>query len=111
MVERWVYLGNPSAQLIVRLATGEAIQVLIQNSGDEVPYSQGTPVTIHLPSEALPARCRIPASATSRRRMRRRQPSWPRARRSNRPFPSSRRKAGIQGPPVLLVALDSAFAE
>src|SRR5207237_1222523 len=28
MVERWVYLGN-AVQLIVRLATGEAIQVLI----------------------------------------------------------------------------------
>jgi spermidine/putrescine transport system ATP-binding protein len=52
MVERWVYLGN-AVQLIVRLATGEAIQVLIQNSGDEIPYSQGTPVNVHLPPEAL----------------------------------------------------------
>ena len=52
MVERWVYLGN-AVQLIVRLATGEAIQVLIQNSGDEIPYSQGTPVHVHLPPEAL----------------------------------------------------------
>jgi hypothetical protein len=35
------------------LATGEAIQVLIQNSGDEIRYSQGTPVNVHLPPEAL----------------------------------------------------------
>ena len=42
MVERWVYLGN-AVQLIVRLATGETIQVLIQKLGDEIPYSQGTP--------------------------------------------------------------------
>jgi spermidine/putrescine transport system ATP-binding protein len=52
MVERWVYLGN-AVQLIVRLATGAAIQVLIQNSGDGIPYSQGTPVHAHFPVEAL----------------------------------------------------------
>ena len=27
--------------------------MLIQNSGDEIPYSQGTPVNVHLPPEAL----------------------------------------------------------
>ena len=52
MVERWVYLGN-AVQLIVRLATGQAIQVLIQNTGDEIPHSQGSPVQVHLPAEAL----------------------------------------------------------
>jgi spermidine/putrescine transport system ATP-binding protein len=52
MVERWVYLGN-SVQLIVRLATGVAIQVLIQNSGDEIPYAQGSPVHAYFPVEAL----------------------------------------------------------
>jgi len=52
MVERWVYLGN-AVQLIVRLATGEKIQVLMQNTGDEIPFSQGTPVHAHLPAEAL----------------------------------------------------------
>ena len=31
-----VYLGN-AVQVIMRLATGEAIQVLIQNSGEEIP--------------------------------------------------------------------------
>jgi spermidine/putrescine transport system ATP-binding protein len=52
MVERWVYLGN-AVQLIVRLATGEAIQVLIQNTGEEIPYTQGSPVAVHLPPDAL----------------------------------------------------------
>ncbi|HEX6120694.1 MAG TPA: ABC transporter ATP-binding protein [Dongiaceae bacterium] len=52
MVERWVYLGN-AVQLIVRLATGTAIQALIQNTGEEIPYVQGTPVQVHLPPEAL----------------------------------------------------------
>jgi ABC-type Fe3+/spermidine/putrescine transport system ATPase subunit len=52
MVERWVYLGN-AVQLIVRLATGSVIQVLIQNSGDDIPFTQGTPVQAHFPIEAL----------------------------------------------------------
>jgi spermidine/putrescine transport system ATP-binding protein len=52
MVERWVYLGN-AVQLIVRLATGQAVQVLIQNTGDEIPFAQGTPVQVHLPADAL----------------------------------------------------------
>ena len=52
LVERWVYLGN-AVQLIVRLATGEKIQVLMQNTGAEIPFSQGTPVHAHLPAEAL----------------------------------------------------------
>ena len=52
MVERWVYLGN-AVQLIVRLATGQTIQVLIQNTGDDIPYAQGTPVQVHLPADAL----------------------------------------------------------
>ncbi len=52
MVERWVYLGN-AVQLIVRLASGDAIQVLIQNTGEEIPFAQGTPVQVHLPADAL----------------------------------------------------------
>ena len=52
MVERWVYLGN-AVQLIVRLATGEKLQVLMQNTGDNIPFAQGTPVHAHLPAEAL----------------------------------------------------------
>jgi spermidine/putrescine transport system ATP-binding protein len=52
MVERWVYLGN-AVQLIVRLATGDKIQVLVQNTGETIPFAQGTPVHAHLPAEAL----------------------------------------------------------
>jgi spermidine/putrescine transport system ATP-binding protein len=52
IVQRWVYLGN-AVQLIVQLATGAKIQALVQNSGDEIPYREGTDVTVHLPASAL----------------------------------------------------------
>jgi spermidine/putrescine transport system ATP-binding protein len=52
MVERWVYLGN-AVQVIVRLATGTPIQALIQNTGDDIPYTAGTPVQVHMPKSAL----------------------------------------------------------
>ncbi len=52
MVERWDYLGN-AVQLIVRLATGDTIQVLVQNSGETLPFVQGTPVHAYLPPNAL----------------------------------------------------------
>ena len=52
IVERWVYLGN-AVQLIVRLATGQAVQVLIQNTGEDIPYTQGSPVQVHFPANAL----------------------------------------------------------
>jgi spermidine/putrescine transport system ATP-binding protein len=52
MVERWVYLGS-AVQLIVRLATGEKIQALVQNTGETIPFAQGTPVQAYLPVEAL----------------------------------------------------------
>jgi spermidine/putrescine transport system ATP-binding protein len=51
-VQRWVYLGN-AVQLIVQLATGVKIQALMQNSGDEIPYREGSDVTVHLPASAL----------------------------------------------------------
>jgi spermidine/putrescine transport system ATP-binding protein len=51
-IERSVYLGN-AFQLIVRLATGQSIQTLLQNTGDEVPYTQGTAVQVHFPADAL----------------------------------------------------------
>jgi spermidine/putrescine transport system ATP-binding protein len=69
MVERWVYLGN-AVQLIVRLATGAAVQVLIQNNGEDIPYTQGTPVHVHLPTEALRVLTdtggRVPAGTSTR---------------------------------------------
>jgi hypothetical protein len=40
-------------QIIVRMATGEALQALQQNTGGQVHYEQGTPVQVHLPAEAL----------------------------------------------------------
>jgi spermidine/putrescine transport system ATP-binding protein len=52
MVERLVYVGS-AVQVIVRVATGEALQVLVPNTGKVLPYEQGTPVQVHLPVEAL----------------------------------------------------------
>jgi spermidine/putrescine transport system ATP-binding protein len=52
MVERVVYVGA-TTQVIVRLAPGETVQMLLKNEGGEVPYEQGTPVSVHLPSAAL----------------------------------------------------------
>jgi spermidine/putrescine transport system ATP-binding protein len=52
MVERLVYVGN-SVQVIVRAATGETLQALVQNTGKGIPYEQGTPVQLHLPPDAL----------------------------------------------------------
>jgi spermidine/putrescine transport system ATP-binding protein len=52
MVERVVYVGSV-IQVIVRAATGEALQALVQNTGGGIPYERGTPVQLHLPVEAL----------------------------------------------------------
>jgi spermidine/putrescine transport system ATP-binding protein len=52
MVERVVYVGS-AIQVIVRSATGEALQALVQNTGGGIPYEQGTPVQLHLPVDAL----------------------------------------------------------
>jgi spermidine/putrescine transport system ATP-binding protein len=52
MVERVVYVGS-AIQVIVRGATGEALQALVQNTGGGIPYEQGTPVQLHLPADAL----------------------------------------------------------
>jgi spermidine/putrescine transport system ATP-binding protein len=52
MVERVVYLGNAN-QIIVRLAHGERIHALVQNTGDELAYRQGDAVKVYMPAEAL----------------------------------------------------------
>ena len=52
MVERVVYVGS-AIQVIVRAATGEALQALFQNTGGGIPYEQGAPVQLHLPVDAL----------------------------------------------------------
>src|ERR1041384_1762900 len=43
MVERLVYLGNAN-QIIVRLAHGETIQALVQNTREQPAYRQGDPL-------------------------------------------------------------------
>ncbi len=52
MVERVVYLGS-SVQLIVRLATGDSLQVLVPNDGAPLAYERGVPVRAHLPADGL----------------------------------------------------------
>ena len=38
---------------IVGLATGNRIQALMQNNGEDIPYREGTEVSVHLPATAL----------------------------------------------------------
>jgi spermidine/putrescine transport system ATP-binding protein len=52
MIERVVYHGA-SEQLVVRLATGDVVQALFVRDGSQREWSQGTPVQVHLPAEAL----------------------------------------------------------
>ncbi len=52
MVERLVFLGSIT-HVYVRLATGAALQTLVRNDGAELPYSQGTAVSVSLPADAL----------------------------------------------------------
>jgi spermidine/putrescine transport system ATP-binding protein len=52
MVERVVYVGS-AVQVIVRAATGESLQALVQNKGAGLAFEQGTPVQLHLPPDAL----------------------------------------------------------
>jgi spermidine/putrescine transport system ATP-binding protein len=53
MVERLVYLGS-ATQVLLRLAAGMQVQALVQNDGDhQVHLSHGTPVRVHLASDAL----------------------------------------------------------
>lgn len=52
MVERLVFLGS-TTHIYLRLATGSALQALVRNDGAALPYSQGTPVSVGLPPDAL----------------------------------------------------------
>jgi spermidine/putrescine transport system ATP-binding protein len=52
MVERLVFLGS-ATQVFVRLAPGALLQALVQNDGSPLPWSQGSPVSVALPSDAL----------------------------------------------------------
>jgi spermidine/putrescine transport system ATP-binding protein len=52
MIERVVYVG-PVLQLLVRLAPGQTIQAMLPNDGDRSAFRQGTPVSAHMPANAL----------------------------------------------------------
>jgi spermidine/putrescine transport system ATP-binding protein len=52
MVERLVFLGS-TTHVYIRLATGSTLQTLVRNDGAELPYSQGTPVSVAIPADAL----------------------------------------------------------
>ncbi|HXF37199.1 MAG TPA: ABC transporter ATP-binding protein [Actinomycetota bacterium] len=52
MVQRLVYVGS-TIQVLVHLAPGQTLQAWVQNRGQDLPWQQGTPVSVHLPPEAL----------------------------------------------------------
>jgi spermidine/putrescine transport system ATP-binding protein len=52
MVERVVYMGAAN-HVLVRLAHGELVTALVQDTGDGPAYSQGDPVRVHFPPDAL----------------------------------------------------------
>ena len=52
LVERVVFLGA-ATQIMLRLATGASLQALLQNDGERVGLTQGTPVHAYLPPDAL----------------------------------------------------------
>jgi spermidine/putrescine transport system ATP-binding protein len=52
MVERVVYVGSV-LHVFVNLAHGERIQAWVPNDGAEATFAQGTPVSVHLPQDAL----------------------------------------------------------
>ncbi|HUO72746.1 MAG TPA: ABC transporter ATP-binding protein [Solirubrobacteraceae bacterium] len=62
MIERTVYVGS-SLQVMTRLATGAAVQASVANSGTAHEYSQGTPVAVQLPADALRVLASGPAPA------------------------------------------------
>ncbi len=52
MVERVLYVGA-TIQVVVHLAHGETLQAWMQNRGGDPPWQQGTPVSVHLPADAI----------------------------------------------------------
>ncbi len=52
MVERAVYLGA-AHELHVRLVGGDLLKTTVRNDGSVFAYEEGTPVTLHLPAEAV----------------------------------------------------------
>jgi spermidine/putrescine transport system ATP-binding protein len=52
MVERAVYVGSEH-ELHVRLVGGDLLKATMPNDGSALVYAEGTPVTLHLPADAL----------------------------------------------------------
>lgn len=52
MIERVVYVGS-TLQIIAHLAPGQTLQAWMPNEGIGIPFEQGTPITVHLPADAL----------------------------------------------------------
>jgi spermidine/putrescine transport system ATP-binding protein len=52
IVDRLVYLGS-TTQVLLRLQGGEQLQALVTNSGEDLPYREGSAVSIDLPADAL----------------------------------------------------------
>jgi spermidine/putrescine transport system ATP-binding protein len=64
MIERTVYVGA-SLQVMVRLATGTQLQASITNTGEDTGFTQGTPVAVHIPADALRILGDTPSPAAS----------------------------------------------
>ena len=52
MVQRTVYVGA-TLQVMVRLVTGAQLQASVTNTGSADGFAQGTPVSVHVPPDAL----------------------------------------------------------
>jgi spermidine/putrescine transport system ATP-binding protein len=52
LVERAVYVGS-AHELHVRLVGGALLKATIRNDGSPLAYEEGTPVTLHLPQDAV----------------------------------------------------------
>jgi spermidine/putrescine transport system ATP-binding protein len=52
MLEHTVFVGS-FRELRVRIVGGELLKAVVPNDGADLPYAQGTPLTLHLPPVAL----------------------------------------------------------
>ncbi len=52
LVERTVFLGN-AYEIHVRIVGGDLLKATVANDGVPVPFAEGSPVTLHLPADAL----------------------------------------------------------
>ena len=64
MVERAVYVGS-AHELHVRLVGGGLLKATIRNDGSAFAYEEGTPVTLHLPADALRVLAPAPGASES----------------------------------------------